>query len=238
MGKVIPVFAGYDGREAVGYHTFCQSVIENSTEPVSILPLSLSMMGKVYGGGQRDGTNEFIYSRFLIPYLMGYEGFAIFVDGSDMLCRGDLAELWALRDELKAVQVVQHDYKTKHPRKYVGSAIEAGNEDYPRKNWSSVMIMNFAHFAWKKITPELVAKAQGSFLHRFEFIEDRFIGSLPIEWNWLADEYGQNQDAKLLHWTAGIPAFKGYEDAMHANEWFRVRNRANHIANRAEVMSG
>ena len=106
MDKVIRVFAGYDGREAVGYHTFSQSVIENSTQPVSIAPLCLSMMKKVYEGGQRDGTNEFIYSRFLIPYLMGYEGAAIFVDGADMLCRGDIAELWALRDEFKAVQVV------------------------------------------------------------------------------------------------------------------------------------
>jgi len=235
---LIPVFAGYDFRESIGYHTFCQSVIDNTTEPVGISPLSLSTMQKVYVGGQRDGTNEFIYARFLIPYLCNYQGSAIFVDGSDMVCRGDIAELWALRDPFKAVQVVKHDYKTKHPRKYVGSTIEAGNQDYPRKNWSSVMILNMQHYAWRNITPEMVAKVPGRYLHRFEFIEDRFVGELPVEWNWLADEQGANFDAKLLHWTAGIPAFDHYKDAMHEADWNKYRARVEFIANKRQHLSG
>src|SRR5690606_36000298 len=99
-------------------------------------------MLSMYRGGQRDGTNAFIYSRFLIPYLQNYKGWALFVDGADMIVKGDLAELWALRDKAKAVQVVKHDYRTKHPRKYVGTQMEADNRDYPCKNWSSVMVIN------------------------------------------------------------------------------------------------
>jgi hypothetical protein len=228
---MIQLFAGYDLREAVGFHVFCQSIIDNASEPVNISPLSLSMLAKVYNGGARDGTNEFIYSRFLIPYLCGYQGSAIFMDGSDMLCKGDIAELWAMRDPWKAVQVVKHDYRTKHPRKYVGSQIEAGNADYPKKNWSSVMIMNFQHYAWRNITPDMVAKVPGRYLHRFEFIEDRFVGELPAEWNWLADEYGENPDAKLIHHTAGIPAFHHYKDTPHADEWRECLERVNYVAN-------
>lgn len=230
---MIPVFAGYDYRESVGYHTFCQSVIDNASEPVSITPMSLNLLKKAYGGGQRDGTNEFIYSRFLIPYLMGYDGFAIFMDGADMLCLGDIAELWAMRDPFKAVQLVQHDYKTKHPRKYVGSEIEAGNDDYPRKNWSSVMLINCGHHEWGHVTPEWVEETTGACLHRFQFMRDRYVGNLPVEWNWLADEYGPNDRAKLLHWTAGIPAFTGYESAAHSAAWFNCRNRVNFIANKS-----
>lgn len=225
---MIQLFAGFDEREAVGYHTFCASVIEHCSEPVNISPLHLGTLKKVYSGGHRDGTNAFIYSRFLIPYLTGYKGFAIFMDGADMILKDDLAELWALRDPFKAVQVVKHNYKTKHPRKYVGTAMEADNADYPCKNWSSVMIINCAHYAWRSITPEAVEKMPGAYLHRFEFIDPRYIGELPMVWNWLADEYGENTYAKLLHYTAGIPAWTAYEEAPHAADWFAANRLVNH----------
>jgi hypothetical protein len=225
---VINLYTGFDPREEIGSHTFNSSVIHNASEPVAITALHLPGLQKVYGKGQGDGTNNFTYTRFLIPYLMGYKGWALFVDGADMVCRGDIAELWALRDPWKAVQVVQHDYKTKHPRKYVGTAMESDNQDYPRKNWSSVMLMNCAHYDWRRLTPTNVERMAGSDLHRFSFIEPRFIGALPIEWNWLADEYGENPDAKLLHWTAGIPAFGNYADAPHAQDWYWARTKVTH----------
>lgn len=193
--------------------------------------MHLPALQKVYQGGARDGTNAFIYSRFLIPYLCDFEGHAIFVDGADMVCKADIAELWALRDNFSAVQVVKHDYKTKNPVKYIGTQMEAKNEDYPCKNWSSVMIINCAHYAWRTITPEAVAKLPGYHFHRFGFIEERAVGALPIEWNWLTDEYGENDKAKLLHWSSGIPGFTHYKDAPHAADWFGAHNRSNEAAN-------
>jgi hypothetical protein len=225
----IQLFAGFDEREEVGYHAFCSSVIEKATVPVSITPLSLNTVQRIYGAGHRDGTNGFIYLRFLIPYLMGYEGWAIFVDGADMVMNADIAELWALRDPFKAVQVVKHQYTTKHPRKYVGTSMEADNKDYPKKNWSSVMLINCGHYAWRGLTPEVVAGLPGSHLHRFSFIhEAERIGELPKEWNWLADEYGENPEAKLIHWTAGIPGFAHYKHAPMADKWFAANARANY----------
>lgn len=233
MDQVVPVFCGFDAREAVGFHAFSASIIENSTVPVAIIPLSLSML-TMYKGGQRDGTNAFIYSRFLIPYLMGWKGHAIFMDGADMVVKGDIAELWAMRQHNKAVQVVKHDYKTKHPRKYVGTKMEADNRDYPGKNHSSVMLINCAHYGWRDLTPDVIEKSPGHWLHQFQFIRDRypqdperFVGELPIEWNWLADEYGLNDEAKLLHWTAGIPAWSHYKNAPHAGDWFHAHEMAN-----------
>jgi hypothetical protein len=149
---------------------------------------------------------------------MGYEGFAIFADGADMLCRADIAELWALRNVYKAVQVVQHDYRTKASRKYIGTQMEAKNEDYPCKNWSSLMLINCAHHAWRDITPGMVEDSHGAYLHRFQFIQPRYLGALPKEWNWL-DEYGENPEAKIVHWTLGTPAFKHYANAPHAKEF-------------------
>jgi hypothetical protein len=207
---MIRLFMGYDDREAVGSHVFIQSIIQRTKEPVSITVLS---------GPQRDSTNSFGYSRFLVPHLAYHSGIAIFADGADMLLRADLNELWELRDPFKAVQVVKHKYMTKHRRKYVGTEMETDNRDYPCKNWSSLIIWNCAHYANRALTPAYVEKEKGENLHSFGWLEEDQIGSLPMGWNWLCDEYGPNDDAKLLHWTAGMPGFEHYKDAPHAGEW-------------------
>ena len=216
---MITIYHGFDIREEAGTHVFCSSVINRSSSPVSLIPLHLRFYESFYSPGQRDGTNAFTYTRFLIPFLQDFTGWAIFCDGADMLCRADITELWALRDHYKAVQVVKHDYKTKHPRKYIGTKMEADNRDFPRKNWSSVMLINCSHFDWRQMKPEKVEKMSGEELHQFQWIRSPDnLGELPIEWNWL-DEYGYNKDAKIVHWTTGSPGFLRYAMAPHAEEW-------------------
>ena len=165
-----------------------------------------------------DGSNHFIYSRFLVPHLMNYQGWALFIDG-DMILRDDIDNLWNLRDESKAVMVVKHDYKTRMPVKYLG----AKNEDYPRKNWSSVILWNCGHPANKTVTPEFIQKSTGAQLHRFTWLADELVGELPVEWNWLPDEFGENANAKLLHYTLGTPSFHEFATTPMGNEWHRER---------------
>jgi lipopolysaccharide biosynthesis glycosyltransferase len=202
------VFVGFDQREAIAYHVFCQSVIEHTSVPVSFSPLSAK--GLAGFDGQQDGTNAFIYSRYLVPELCNYEGWALFVDG-DMVVSSDLSELWRLRNDDYAAMVVKHDYRTRHGRKYRGTPMENDNLDYPRKNWSSVVLWNCAHPANKILSRTFVGEAGGRFLHRFEWLRDEEIGDLPPEWNHLVLEY-ENNNAKLLHHTLGTPAFTAYAD--------------------------
>lgn len=210
--RLIKVFAGYDPREAIGFSVFVRSLLEYASVPVEIIPLS---------GPQRDGTNAFIYQRFLTPSLCGFKGTAIFLDASDMLMRADIAELAALADPFKAVQVVKHDYKTKHPRKYVGTALEADNRSYARKNWSSAIIWNCGHYANRFLTPENVAEATGADLHRFAHLPDGLIGELPAEWNHLVGEQ-KCDNPKIVHFTLGIPAMAHYQDCDFAREWRHI----------------
>jgi len=217
---MIRIFVGYDEREAVAYHAFCQSVIERASEPVQFIPLAKNMLAGF--DGQRDGSNAFIYSRFLIPSLMGFKGWAIFADG-DMICKADIAELWALRNPWMAVHVVKHDYKTKHPVKYLG----AKNEDYPKKNWSSLILWNCEHFRNRQLTREMVSKATGADLHRFSWLPDDRIGELPLDWNWIVSEYPENPDAKLLHYSIGTPCFPDYSRCPQARDWHDVHRRMN-----------
>jgi lipopolysaccharide biosynthesis glycosyltransferase len=217
---VIRIFVGFDQREAVAFHTFAQSVLEKASRPVAITPLVLRGLPG-YEETHFDGSNTFIYSRFLTPMLCGFEGWALFADG-DMVCRADIAELWALRDPAKAVQVVQHDYQTKASTKYLGNK----NQNYPRKNWSSLVLWNCAHPKHQVLTPAFVMQQGGAFLHRFSWLDDADIGALPTEWNWLTTEYDDNPNAKLLHFTLGTPCFEDYWHAPMADEWHAAHARS------------
>lgn len=226
---------GYDEREAVGLHVFLQSVFEHCSMPVSVTMLT--------NGGGKDGSNAFTYSRFLVPWLCGFSGHAIFVDGSDMLLREDLAELWAMRDARSAVQVVKHEYETSAKRKYIGTEMEADNRDYPRKNWSSVIVWNCGSFLNRCLTPEMIKGQTGAYLHRFgwldadrelpasegvERIGDRIgdrVGELPARWNVLVGEQAVPEDTAIAHWTLGIPGIEHYSREAYADEWRAAYDR-------------
>ena len=153
---------------------------------------------------------------------MDFSGWAVFIDG-DMILRDDIANLWALRDSSKAVLCVKHHYQSKANKKYLGAI----NENYPRKNWSSVILWNCGHPANKCLTPEFIENSTGAILHRFSWLQDQLIGEIPIEWNWLPDEFGCNHEAKLLHWTLGTPCFHEYSNAPMSEEWHAERELVN-----------
>lgn len=220
MAERINLVVGFDQREAIAYHVFCQSVIEKASMPVQFLPLNPpSITG--YTERHQDGSNVFIYRRFLTPYLMDFRGWAIFADG-DMVCNADIAGLWRLRDPSKAVMVAKHEYETKAQTKYLGNK----NENYPRKNWSSVILWNCEHPDNRQLTPSFVESKDGAFLHRFKWLDDGKIGEIPKEWNWLAIEYPPKEDASLVHYTLGTPCFSGYRDCEMSDKWHGAYERA------------
>ena len=214
MKNIIKLFVGFDSREAIAYHVFCHSVIMNTSVPVQITPLVLNQLQE-FNETHEDRSNDFVYSRFLTPYLSNFKGWTIFTDG-DMVCQGDLKELIDMIDPSKAVMVVKHDYQTKAAQKYLGNI----NENYPRKNWSSVILWNCDHPKHKILTPDFVSKQTGKFLHRFSWLDDQDIGELPLDWNWLASEYKVNREAKLIHYTLGTPCFKDYKNSDMADIWY------------------
>lgn len=219
MSLTLPrVFVGYDARERHGFHVFVQSLLDHAEMPIAIIPLS---------GEQRDGSNTFTYARFLVPYYCGFKGRAIFLDGSDMLARRDILELWASFDGASAVQVVKHDYRTQHPRKYLGTTMEASNVDYPRKNWSSVVLWNCEHPANAVLTPDVVSTSGGPYLHRFQWLKDAQVGTLTARWNHLVGESGTNDRAAIAHFTLGIPHIPAYSNCEFANEYHATAQAIN-----------
>ena len=216
------IFVGWDSREDIAYQV-CKRSIENHTSiPVDIRPIKqFELRGQGVYTRQRDqlSSTEFSFTRFLTPYLAGYTGWAVFVD-CDFLFRGDIAGLLDYADGAKACFVVKHDY-------WPLETIKMDNQPqhrYPRKNWSSFMFINCAHPQVKILTPNVVNAQTGMYLHRFEWLEDRVMGSLPSAWNylegWHTKDYCPNPLA--VHFTRGGPWFADYKNVEYANEWNRV----------------
>lgn len=223
--RPLPVYIGYDGdAEPVAYHVCADSVIRNASGPVAIIPLALNTLRAVYTEKHTDGSNAFIYSRFLVPYLQDFEGTAIFMDG-DMIVRGDVHELAYLhaRNGGVAASVVKHaPYETKQSVKYLG----AKNANYPRKNWSSVIVWGCGHPSNRVLTPSNVEHMTGAQLHRFTWLSDSAIGDLPAAWNRLVTEQEVQPDDRLLHYTLGTPCFADYSRCPSAPEWHEACRQA------------
>lgn len=212
---MLQLYIGYDPRESIAFYTLAHSIFARSSVPVSIAALMRRHLAHLYTRprGPTEST-EFSLTRFLVPALSGYRGWSLYMD-CDMLCRTDIAALAVQieRQGDKAVLVCQHDYVPKSERKFLNQV----QTKYPRKNWSSLMLFNNERCA--ALTPQYVNSASGLDLHRFAWIDDGRIGSLPLEWNWLVDEYEHNAGAKIAHFTRGGPWFEDYRDCDYADEW-------------------
>lgn len=211
---MIRIFIGFDPRETVAYNVLAHSIQARASAPVAIAPLALSQLGHVLTRERHAlQSTDFAFSRFLTPYLSGYEGWSLFMD-CDMLMRDDVAKLWALRDARYAVQVVKHDHKPTETVKFLGTAQTA----YAKKNWSSVMLFNNAKC--RALTPDYVNSASGLELHQFKWLEaDEMIGALPRRWNHLVGYDPPGDDIGLAHYTIGGPYFAEFADCFLGDAW-------------------
>jgi lipopolysaccharide biosynthesis glycosyltransferase len=215
---VIPIFIGYDSKVKIAYHVLAESILRNSSTPVTISPINLSNLKNIYTRKQDPlASTEFSFSRFLVPHLMNYNGWAIFMD-SDMVMLSDITELWNLRNEDYAIQVCKHDYTPNSKNKFLGN----NQTMYAKKNWSSLMLMDCSKC--KTLTPEYVNTKSGLELHQFKWLDENLIGSIPLEWNWLVGEYPYKKEVHNIHFTEGGPYFKDYKNTEYADEWFNIYN--------------
>jgi hypothetical protein len=210
------IFIGRDSREPIAWQVLAHSILRRATQPIAIYPLSLPLLKRCYWRerGPTEST-EFSLTRFLVPYLCGFKGFALFLD-CDMLCRADIGDimLYPLAYPGHAVYVAQHNYIPKDLIKFDGHE----QTKYPRKNWSSAMLFDCAKCT--ALTPEYVNKATGLELHRFTWLQDEQIGALPLTWNYLIGEENQSQEPpQIVHFTNAGPWHSHYQLGEYGAEW-------------------
>lgn len=219
------VFIGWDSRETVAYHVLCHSLIRQASGPVSITPLVQAQLRqrRLYTRPVDDrASTEFSLTRFLVPLLAGYEGWALYLDCAMLMC-GDVYELLdeAMMNPGRLVYCVQHDYKPQGTRKFLGQL----QYYYPRKNWSSLMLFHTDYC--RALTKKYVNTATPEELHRFKWLGENEIGKLPLRWNYLVGEPNQaTGEPKNIHFTQGTPCFPDYAECEYADRWCAERDLA------------
>ena len=217
-------FIGYDSKEDIAYRVCKYTLLKRASTDVNVFSLKLDELisKKLYTRNVDPlASTQFTYSRFLVPKLMNYKGWAVFCD-CDFIFFGDVANLYNDLDESKAVYCVKHDYAPKEKHKMDGQK----QTIYPRKNWSSFIIFNCNHPSTKNLSVETVNRATGSYLHQFKWCKDEEIGELDERWNWLEGWTSNSNQNKpyAVHFTRGGPWFSEWQDVEFANEWIEERD--------------
>ena len=214
------IFIGWDSREDIAYQVAKYSA-ERRSRNVEIIPLkqkTLRESGMYWREVDKLAATEFTFTRFLIPELVNYDGWALFMD-CDVVFQESPEDLFNLVDDRYAIMCAKHDYTPTEGMKMDGQQ----QTIYPRKNWSSVMLINCGHPSNKLLTRELVNNPEttGAYLHRFSWLKDEEIGEISHEWNWLVGWYKQplNGEPKALHYTEGGPWFENYRFCDYHTEW-------------------
>ena len=220
----IKVFVGYDHREDIAYQV-CKYSIESRSHSVEVIPLNIKKLtaeGHYFRPDDEKGSTEFTFTRFLVPHLTDYTGWAVFCD-CDVIWQVGIEDLMEQADPQYAVMVVQHEYTPTEQLKMDGKI----QYPYPRKNWSSVILWNCDHPSNKMLTKDIVNEETGAFLHRFQWLSDSEIGALPTVYNWLVNWYQEPKDGKpkIIHYTEGGPWFDNYVNCAYGANWEREKNK-------------
>ncbi len=195
IGVMLKIFIGYDERQPISFTVLAQSIIANATKPISISPLVLSTLPI-----ERRGLTPFTWSRFLVPYLCDYKGWALFMD-VDMIVQDDISKIFDFADESKAIHV---------------------SKNVERFEWASLMLFNCEKC--KMLTPEVVETAKK--LHTIDWVEEGLIGDIPTDWNHLVGYDKPRDDAKLVHFTQGVPAYPETNTCEYSDAWRDHLHRA------------
>lgn len=217
--SVLKVFVGYDSREDIAWQVCRYSLQRHSESDLIVAPLRqgvLRELGLYTRPLDKTASTEFSLTRFLTPYIAATSGWVVFCD-CDFLFTTDIHNVLAGLDPAKAVYCVQHDYTPNF-------GVKMDNQQqtvYPRKNWSSFMVLNCDHPDVKALTPEIVNSASPAFLHRFGWVsDDDAIGSLDLDWNFLGGEYPKpDKLPRVVHFTNGGPWFDEWQDVDYADQW-------------------
>jgi len=222
----LKVFVGWDSREDIAYQVCKQSILDHASVPVKVIPLKQDDLRKkgIYGRSiDQLASTEFTFTRFLVPYLAGYTGWALFID-CDFVFLDDVKKIFDQADNKYAIMCAQHDYTPKEGTKMDGQVQHV----YPRKNWSSMMLINCGSYTNGVLTKDLINNETktGAYFHRFSWVPDAEVGELSHEWNWLVGWYKEPKDGKpkALHYTEGGPWFKQYENCEYALEWYKAKS--------------
>lgn len=182
------IFIGYDKRQPIAYNVCRASIERRASKRVHIEPLVLEWMPI-----QRRGLTDFTYTRYLVPYLCGYKGEALFMD-PDMIVLDDIHKMVDEINNDNAVSVVKSQL---------------------RFEWPSLMYFN--NHLCRDLTLSFIGTETPQ---KLDWANEK-IGFLPKEWNHCVGYDAENPAAKIVHYTKGIPCWPETEKCEFSSQWHK-----------------
>lgn len=226
------IFLGYDFRESEAHAVCAFSLYRRTSIPIEIE--RISYRGLEECGIYRRPTHkrsdilwdeisnspmstEYANARFFVPFLKTDSQWSLYMD-CDILCTEDIAHLFDFVDDQYAVMCVKHEFPQSGRTLKRDGQIQIW---YPRKYWSSVMLINHEHPAWRRVCVRDINRMDGKELHKFSWIEDVEIGSIPLKWNYLVGITKSQVKGipSLIHFTNGGPWYPEYREVKFASLW-------------------
>lgn len=205
------IFIGYDHRQPIALNVLQFSIFRRSSKPVAITPIVLPTLPM-----KRTGLTPFTYSRFLVPWMCGYQGWALFLD-IDFLVLSDIADLFARADDRYAAMVSKSEKKFE---------------------WASMIFFNCGHPANQVLTPDYVDDPKRCVNpHTMDWLSPELVGDLPREWNHLVGYDAPRTDAKAVHYTQGMPIYEETSGSEYREQWLAEQKAANTTSPWQELMA-
>ena len=210
------IFIGFETDYPEAFEVCAESIRQYNPNH-EIIPLVKSELEEqgLYTRPYQGESTEFAFTRFLVPALCEWKGYALFCDG-DFMWRCDPQEIEDLvkqSSQSPSVWVVKHPpFLTTPHEKMRGKA----NMSYPKKYWSSLMYFN--NDKCFTLTNELVNSWSAKDLHEFAWASE--IGDLPAEYNAMVNYY-QFPAARAVHFTDGGPWLDIHDNMLYSTEWLK-----------------
>jgi hypothetical protein len=205
---MLRVFIGYDPRQPIAYNVLADSIVRHASQPVAITALSLKTLPI-----KRRGLTEFTFSRFLVPWLCDFKGKALFLD-ADMVVTGDIAELFAACEGKNGEDV------------YVMT-------DQARFEWPSAMLFICDGDGSTRLQPHYIDNHHNALM---DLSWADLVGDMPKEWNHCVGYAAPRTDAKLYHFTKGIPIWRETRGNVEDQVFHEAYKHMLHSVSHAELM--
>ncbi len=219
MKEDINIFIGLDEPYKIAYDVCKNSILKNNKKyNLNIKPINFNTVKDYDRKKDKNESTQFSFARFWTPYESNFKGISIFLD-SDFLFLESIDDLIDLYDPKKAVMCCKHDYTPSETTKMDGKV----QTIYPRKNWSSLMLFNCSDSHCKELTPDVINSESPKYLHRMLWTDDKKIGNIPLEYNWLEGDYDNSVNPKAIHFTNGGPWHSSW-DGDYKQIWLNQYN--------------
>lgn len=178
------IYIGWTADNAIAAEVCKHSILRRASQGINIVFLKQEDVADICQKIPNENQSPHLYTRFLLPYLQGYQGTAIYIDSS-LIVLDDICKLFTTVDLNTALARV--DVSAEINSSYDYSEID-----------SMLMVINCAHPFNSVLNAEFINFTNLDNLLKFRWLPNDVIVNLAQSWNCLVDNYNEKISGRPL----------------------------------------